>query len=169
MAISFGPLRLRVIAGQIEEKGGQVLAVLNPDATPSMMDSFTTFIEDCAEYGATDEVIETLFPSKETATDTDQGTAVVVGMSLQEQADADYAAFLEAEASRNSYDALAAKINRKTKWFTVNTVQVLQIIREHFNIDSGANDVRHNTENADERSYRLAHENGEINTFSDDL
>jgi len=163
MATLYGPLRLRIVAGQIEERGGQVLAVLNTDAIPSMLESFVTFIEDCAEFGPTDEVVETLFPKDKSKESGEAGQRPV--NPTQEAATKEYEDHLTAEASREDYDALAAKINAKTRSFQIGTVQALQIIREHFNIPFGPGDVRYSSEAADERSYRRAHDEGAIEGY----
>ncbi len=60
-----GPLRFSLVGDEIVEKGGQVLARLNPDCQPSMQDEFALWLNDIAEFGATDEVVEILFLDEE--------------------------------------------------------------------------------------------------------
>lgn len=59
------PFRFRLVGNEIIEDGGQVLAVLNEDCQPSLLDMFVLFLNDIAEAGASDEITEALFPDEQ--------------------------------------------------------------------------------------------------------
>lgn len=63
--MSVGPLRFSVKGDEVVELGGQVLARLNTECTPSILDEFTLFLESVSEAGATDEIEEFLYPDEE--------------------------------------------------------------------------------------------------------
>lgn len=63
--MSVGPLRFQVVADEVREHGGQLLATLNLECIPSILDEFTLFLDDVGGAGATDEVIEILYPDED--------------------------------------------------------------------------------------------------------
>lgn len=60
-----GPLRFSVKGDEIIELGGQVLARFNTECTPSILDEFVIFLSNVSEAGATDEIVDAIYPDED--------------------------------------------------------------------------------------------------------
>ena len=107
------PIRFRVVAGTIEHKGGEVLAVLNEDASPVTLDIFVDMIDKISDY------------------DTDEITT-----AIEAYKDDEISYFAD-----QAYDRIRSHINHKARGTLVSVPYVLYLLRRILKVQADSKDT----------------------------